>query len=202
VKNTWQGTLNEAQPLGYERLDLKQAQRDKRIRTAIQIALLGVVGVWMLIAGSVLFSPPLHRGSVRNSQGNLLVIYTACMNYGQDHDHAFPHSLEELLAQSCLTADRLVCPNSDDTPAPGDSAEEQASNLSKGHHLSYVYVGNGMAWPVRNAATTVIAYERLDIHKRGGIYFLFADGRVQLLDIKKARALIAAIPTTQPTAAP
>ncbi|HZK81877.1 MAG TPA: hypothetical protein VFC46_12435 [Humisphaera sp.] len=193
-------------PLDYADLDLARMRLHRRRTIAAWIvAILCITGIYLYIADRVLFPPQNRRYTgpdLDPRRQNLRKIHLACLNYTLDHNGRFPDELDVLLRESYLTADGLVCPDSADDPSPGSSGEEQAHNLSKGHHLSYVYVGKGQPWLSSNRATAIIAYERLNIHKREGSYFLFADGHLELLELKRAKALIAAIPTTQPTTAP
>jgi prepilin-type processing-associated H-X9-DG protein len=113
--------------------------------------------------------------------------------YANANGGAFPDTIDKLITTQDMVAENFVCPHAPDTPAPGATARAQAANLSKGGHLSYVYVGKGMSTaqpPPDLAAKTVLAYEPLTNHGNG-IYALFADGHVEFVDAGPARQLIA-----------
>ncbi|HZK81873.1 MAG TPA: H-X9-DG-CTERM domain-containing protein [Humisphaera sp.] len=125
-----------------------------------------------------------------------------CQIYSSNHNGRFPATFEELLRNTDLTSDIFVCPETNDVRAPGDSVAEQADHLAVGHHLSYVYVGNGLTTSVPSPSTVVVAYEPLSNHRGAGSNFLFADGHVEWIAATAAKALIATHPATQPTSAP
>ena len=149
----------------------------------------------------VISRPRIYR-QVDHCAANLRNIGLACQIYANEHDGKFPDSFEALLQTGDIMPDYLICRGSNDTEAPGASSAEWASHLSEGGHVSYVYVGKGLTQSVPNPQSVVVAYEPLGNHPGEGTNFVFADGRVRRLDDKKAKALIAAIPTTRPTTAP
>ncbi len=63
----------------------------------------------------------------------------------------------------------------------------EAKSLLRQGKGSYVYVGAGLT--DREPPTTVIAYEKLEVHE-GGAHVLYADGTVRWLAREQAKSLI------------
>jgi prepilin-type processing-associated H-X9-DG protein len=108
---------------------------------------------------------------------NLSHIGLALAIYQHDHAGAVPESLKELVAAGELNVASLVCPLTSDTPATGATPAETLAELSKGGHISYVYLGGGIEGTV--GSEVVLAYERSMNHL--GAHVLFADGHVDWL---------------------
>jgi len=108
-----------------------------------------------------------------------------------------------------LTPDILLDPRSADSRSPGVTKEAQATNLSKGGHCSYVYVGKGLTDEVPFAGYVAVAYDRAIAPQSDGINILYADGHVQWQPGKSVATILAAAtkppifpPTTQPATMP
>jgi prepilin-type processing-associated H-X9-DG protein len=164
------------------------------------IVLACVIGVGVVVCGCMasILLPSLNRAREAAQRvkcaSNLRQVGQAIHMYANENGGTFPDTLDRVLATQDLTADVYVCPSSSDTPAPGANAQAQAAALSKGGHLSYVYVGKGMTSQILtspNAGRTVLAYEPMTNHRNDGCNILFADGRVQFVPAAQAQALIA-----------
>ncbi len=57
------------------------------------------------------------------------------------------------------------------------------------HHLSYVYLGNGLTSATVNN-DTLVAYELPENHQGDGMNLLFGDGHAEWFGMKAANALI------------
>ena len=163
------------------------------------LAAISVVAVVLCVQG---YRSIVAKATTPYCAANLKNIGIACLMYADRHNGNFPDTLEETLRTTGLTVASLICPATNDDPAPGETAAEQIARLHEGHHLSYVYSGKGLTTSVPNPSTVILAYEPLSNHKGDGANFLFADGHVQWMEAREAKALIAAIPATQPTTAP
>src|SRR5687768_5697534 len=76
-----------------------------------------------------------------------------------------------------------------DSPAPGATPQEQARNLYKRRHLSYVYLGKGLKEPVH--PDRVVAYEPPGAHHGWGMNVMFGDGHVEWFEEPKAKQILA-----------
>ena len=156
----------------------------------------------MVIAPSVHRSREIARLAVCES--NLTQIGYSLQLYATANSGAYPDSLQVLVQDGTLPAELLLCPSSQDTPAPGASPAEQAVNLAKGPHQSYIYIGKGMT---AGPANQVLVYEPPSHHGKNGINALFSDGSVKLLApsaaniaIPQASTGLSTGPSTQPAA--
>jgi hypothetical protein len=171
--------------------------------TARRMALL--IAVVILAVGFLLYlaiSPSVHRAreAARRSTcaSNLMQIGLALQRYAGNNGGRFPDALDALVLDGSLPAELLVCPSSKDTVAAGSSPGEQAANLAKGGHESYVYAGKDMRiGPFKR----VVAYERLDHHENEGVNVLYTDSSVQFLTRSAALAAIPqlAAPSSNPS---
>ena len=123
---------------------------------------------------------------------NLRQVGMAVMMYANENRGEFPDTMERILTTQDVNSTVFCCPSSSDSPAPGANAQAQAANLSKGGHLSYVYVGKGMSMRMNPATTgdVVIAYEPMTNHNNDGSNFLFADGHVEFFGKGQAAQII------------
>jgi len=184
---------------------------------AVAASSVGGAAVLILLLVLVLL-PPLNRAREQANRvkcaSNLRQLGQAMFIYASVNGGQFPDRIDRLL--SFAGSNVFVCPSCDDTPAPGQTPQIQASNLYARGHLSYVYVGAGLTTSSRgaNAPTTPVLYEPLTNHG-DGINVLYADGSVAFLPKGAAQTLIASFaatsqpatqpatqPTTQPGAAP
>lgn len=123
---------------------------------------------------------------------NLRQIGQGIQLYANEHRGEFPDTFERLLLNGDVDAAVFVCPTSPHDRAPGADLPTQAANLSKGGHLSYVYVGKGLttAGVGQRAITTVVAHEPLSNHSNNGMNVLFADGHVEFIVGNRAKQMI------------
>jgi hypothetical protein len=175
-------------------------------RMATLIAVLAVVIGGLLY---VAIAPSVHRSREATRRvtcgSNLTQVGVALQYYANSNGGRFPDTLATLVADGSLPAELLVCPSSRHTAAPGNTPAEQAANMAKGSHQSYVYVGKGLSM---NAAKRVIVYEPLDLHDGDGMNVLYTDVSTQFLTRNNALAALpqlaagSAAPTSQPQTAP
>jgi prepilin-type processing-associated H-X9-DG protein len=89
---------------------------------------------------------------------HIAMISQALDEYTAANNGAYPDSIAQLMATTPdLHPTTLVCPSTNDTPAPGATSTEQAAALKTPGHLSYVYVGKGLraaTQPAGAASTT------------------------------------------------
>src|SRR5665213_331349 len=199
MNESMRDTRNDAIPLSYENPTLEQEIPPRK--NPMRNVLIFFVTVAALFLGVLLIMPALGKAHTQAPRikcaANLKNIGLAIQIYANSHDGRFPATFEELLLTTDLTPEIFVCPDSNDVPAPGNTAADQATHLRAGHHLSYVYVGKGLTMSVLNAANVVVAYEPLKNHHGDGSNFFFADGHVEWIAANAAKALIAAHPATQ-----
>jgi hypothetical protein len=120
---------------------------------------------------------------------NLRVIAQAVEMYAVENRGVFPPDVPTLVATQNLVGDHFVCYRTGDGPAVGASGQALSNQLTAAAgHLSYVYCGAGMN--DKAPASTVIAYEPLANHG-DGMWVAYADTKVEWLDAKRGRKLIA-----------
>ncbi len=142
---------------------------------------------------------------------NMRQLGQAIQLYANAHQGHLPDTLEQLLLTEDLWPEILVCPNSNDSKAVAPTTQEvvnliqsttqptlNARNASG--HLSYIYVGKGLIWPVN--PDVVLIYEPLQNHDRDGMNILFGDGHAEWLPAAKALEVISKIPATPPAHRP
>jgi hypothetical protein len=150
-----------------------------------------VVGYLMCLA----LAPSIHRsreaGRRMTCASNLTQIAVALQYYATSNGGKFPVSLTSLVQDGSIPVELLVCPSATgDTVAPGKTPQEQAGNLPKGSHMSFVYVGKGLSFA---STKQVLAYEPLNHHDGEGVNVLYSDGTVQFLPRAKAIVTIPAL---------
>jgi hypothetical protein len=171
-----------------------------------------LIGIVVVVVGFLLYfaiAPSVRRAQEASRRAsctsNLIQMGYALSRYASNNGGAFPDSLGLLVSDGSLPPELLICPSADgDTPAPGNTAAEQAANLTKagGSHLSYAYLGKGASF---TGPRRVVVYEPLSHHTEG-VNALFSDGTVQFLPRPNALTAIpqlasggATSPTTAPT---
>jgi prepilin-type processing-associated H-X9-DG protein len=148
----------------------------------------------MLSVLAVLITPTFHGSHVHGGQrtkcaSNLRQIGQGIMLYANDHRGTWPDSLDELILSADLNPECFVCPSSRDSAAPGATAREQAANLYKPGHISFIYLGKGLKEPVH--PNRVVAYEAMGNHDASGINVLFGDGHVEWFSEPQAKKILA-----------
>ena len=114
----------------------------------------------------------------------------AILLYANEHGGAYPGSINLLISEEQLTPAVFICPSGNDEAADGkDTAEVIANVTTKPHHLSYVYIGQGMTTATAKA-NTVVLYEHDQDHAGEGINILFGDGHAEWETMPRARLLI------------
>ncbi len=153
----------------------------RRKGLAIAGTSLGIIAEF-LILGTLLLPSGGHPRETANRimcASNLKQIGLAMQLYANENKGLYPPRLEDLLLTQDMTAELFTCPTTNDTPAPGTTPQQQAANLSKGGHSSFIYLGNGKN--SNTNAKVVLAYEPLSNHNNQGMNVLFADGYVEFL---------------------
>ena len=183
-----------ATPLGYS--PPQPGSSTRKVLIIVLACLLGI-GLFLCVCLSSILLPSLNRAREQAQRvkcaSNLRQIGQAAQLFANDHNGNFPDTAEQLLTHADLTSEVFVCPSSNDNPAPGADSKAQANNLSKGGHLSYVYVGKGLSVLSGPGATgkAVLAYEPPSNHAGGGINVLFSDGHVEFVPAAQANRIIA-----------
>jgi prepilin-type processing-associated H-X9-DG protein len=126
---------------------------------------------------------------------NLRQIGQAMLLYANENGGAYPPRPEDLLLTQEITSSIFVCPSSNDTPAPGTSANQWASGLSTGGHDSYVYCGKGLTYS--GPANVVLVYEPPSNHSGDGCNVLFGDGHVEFITRGTAQTMISQLQAGQ-----
>jgi prepilin-type processing-associated H-X9-DG protein len=166
---------------------------------------------WKVLIGScasvlivTLFIDPGSKHTARETANqarccsNLHQIGLAIASYANTHGGMYPDSFVTLMQNEQLTAAVFVCPSSNDEAADGDSRAAVIANMSKPHHVSYVYLGNGLTTTTVQA-DTLVAYELPENHRGDGMNMLFGDGHAEWESMVAAKSLIAkATVATQP----
>lgn len=168
--------------------------------TGIALGAAGLITT-MLIAYAILNSSiGVSRESANRAKclRNLKVIGDAIQLYANENKGALPPNFEALMLSQDIFPGLFICPSSNDDPATGNTIEEQAANLSKGH-CSYIYLGAGKNMNMLAHAPTnlVIAYEPLTNHYQAGMHVLFADFRVQFIPNPQAKKTTAELQAGQ-----
>lgn len=178
-----------------------------RLRRILLIASI-LLGVAFAGAGVGVYywyrSAAARQGVVRCRQ-NLRAVGQALLAYAHDERRmAFPPDLRSVVAAGRVSPDRLVCPATADTPAPGGTPQQQAAALTPdgdgggggdgGRHVSYAYVPGASAVATYG---TVVAYEPLTNHAGRGIHVLDAQGVVYSVPAGDAERVIAELTAGQ-----
>lgn len=157
-----------------------------------RLAFLGV-GLLVTAAGFALGWHDFNRARVGNRgstcASNLRQIGQAILLYANENDGSYPLRLEDLLLTQEIGSEVMICPASSDTKALGATPEQVAADLSKGGHLSYIYIGQGLNKKTVGPKTIVI-YEPLTNHGGEGIHVLYGDGHVTWQDKKEATVIL------------
>ena len=161
------------------------------------LAIAGIsVGVVSIVVNGCTMSillPSLNRAREQANRikcaSNMRQIGQALHMYAASNGGQFPPDLPTLLAAPGLGVDSatFVCPSSHDTAAPGGTPAAQAGNLTKGGHLSYVYVP-GLT--TRAPGNTVLLYEPLTNPGNDGINVLHVDASVRWVPRAQAQTTI------------
>ena len=136
--------------------------------------------LWPGAASLLLFGLLIASSKNRNvgyipCPSNMRRIGQALQFYAMTNGGRYPDHIETLIASFYdVPAKCFVCPSTTDQPAPGRTPQEQAANLARGRHFSYLYFGKGLT----NACPpdTILLCEPLANHGGDGMYALFGDG--------------------------
>ncbi len=158
--------VGESRSLGYQsRLDTSREAHPRR--RSVLVRVLVYCGLLVLLA--TMFAPLLSIGRRRpgssmsvKCMSNLRQIGIAIQMYENDHG-VCPGSLAELTHYLGPSMRVFVCPASHDTTATGPTTQAAVASLTTGGHLSYVYVGAGLA-KAAVKPNTVLAYESVGNH--------------------------------------
>jgi prepilin-type processing-associated H-X9-DG protein len=182
-----------------------QPQQQPAAKKGWGATLMTVGGALLLVLLLVIvLLPPLSRAREQANRvkcaSNMRQLGQAMFIYASVNGGAFPDKVDRLL--SYVGSGTFVCPSCDDSHAPGQTPQIQASNLYAGGHLSYVYVGAGLSTTTGAGtnSTTVVMYEPLTNHKEG-VNVLYADGSVSFLPQGAAQSMIASLPPAATQAA-
>jgi prepilin-type processing-associated H-X9-DG protein len=144
------------------------------------------VGILLLLIILLALMSPCGSGMGRaganraKSSSNMHQIGLALLMYSNaDPLGRFSPDLPTLITTQQLSADVFISPSTNDTVAPGSTLAEQAANLMKGDHESYIYVGATLTNPA--PADAVALYEPLSANKNAGSNVLFGDGHGEFL---------------------
>lgn len=185
------------------------ADRRRRGGHGVAALSLGLAELLIVLLLSLIAWPSMARALGESQratcQTNLQQIgYLLAAKANNDPNGRFPDSLQELVRSDELKASAVSCPASDIAPAPsGLSSAAQADLIAAGKHISYTYLGKGLAirpggGTTRAGSHTVIAYEQPGSHgDAGGLHVLFADGSVVFAEKEQARSLLAELQSGQ-----
>jgi prepilin-type processing-associated H-X9-DG protein len=182
-------------PLDYQ----SQTKKPKRPNWLLQICITAVI----VVGGIATLMPSLCKSretaNKAKCSSNLHQIGLAISLYAQDHGGQYPDSIASIMREEQLTSAVFVCPSSNDEAADGDSQAAVIANMTKPHHISYVYIGTGLT--TRTVTDeTVVAYELPENHRGDGMNMLFGDGHVEWETMPAAKALLIKVaPSTQPS---
>ena len=119
---------------------------------------------------------------------NLGQIGQALQVYANENAGRLPDGLRQLMLNEDVTRAVFICPASNDTFGTGTTLAEQADDLVKPGHCSYVYLGKGLPGP--GDPRRVLAVEPLENHDGRGMNVLRADGSVEWLERAEAEKLL------------
>jgi prepilin-type processing-associated H-X9-DG protein len=153
---------------------------------AIAVGVIGLVATMMII-NTAIPSIGLSRETANRAKclRNLKVIGDAIYLYANENHGLYPPNFEALMLSQDIFSDLFICPSSNDDHATGDTLEQRAANLSKGH-CSYIYLGAGKNVN-KTPANLVLAYEPLTNHNQAGMNVLFADTHVEFIPNPQAK---------------
>jgi len=113
-------------------------------------------------------------------QDRLATIWVAMQRYKARHGEVWPASLAVLVREGDISPDTLADPALGDTPAPGSTLDEIASQLDSGRHLSFVYLP-----PADHIG--VLVYERPTASALPQ-WALMSDGKVEQIKVNQPAA--------------
>ena len=152
----------------------------------LTITLFGIaVTVLLPLKGRSRDHPPRLRSS-----SNMRMIGLGLLMYANESNGAFPPNLAIVAATQDLPSEVFVAPQSNlDRAAPDPDGKWAYKIVPGGPHCSYIYVYRP-DFTDQMHASTVVLYEPPSINSDGGANVLYADGHVDWLDAKKAKAVI------------
>jgi prepilin-type processing-associated H-X9-DG protein len=135
---------------------------------------------------------PGHSHSPRvKCASNLMQIGTSLHLYLNELGGVLPPDFGPLVEQVDFPAELFVCPSTSDKVATGATTRQVVGKLlSEKGHLSYIYVGQGLA-ANQISSDMILAYEPLANHADEGMNILFGDGHPEWFIKAEAIRLIA-----------
>ena len=118
---------------------------------------------------------------------NLQQIGSWLLQHIHDNDGRYPDDLTVLLADDQLSPHSFICPDRDDMPATGDTAEQRMARFRKGGCCSYVYLAAGRKDVGGDEAAM---YEPPGNHEFQFVHVLYGSGRADRISVEEARRLI------------
>jgi len=176
------------------------------IAGAAAVVCLGEVVLASLLALMVM--PRLNSGLAESHQAacqaNLQTIgYALIAGASERTDGRFVDSLGDLVKTGKVGIDAVLCPADEHATLPkGGTPAEWAALMESGQHVSYVYLGKGMAMrPAggrRVSTHTVLAYEPPGLHGDAeSFHLLFADGTVVFARKEQANQILSELKSGQ-----
>jgi competence protein ComGC len=154
---------------------------------------LAVVAIFIALLASILL-PSLSRArEIANRAkcaANMRMIGIGLVQYASQNNGQYPGRLEDAVLAGTVTPNVLICPDSNDTVATGNTPAQWAASITQGGHCSYVYSGAGYTTGASNAAGTVLLYEPTGAHQQAGVNILTGDGAVVFFNLSVAQGMI------------
>ena len=154
------------------------------------IAMVGVVHQtgWLINSPKPLYHRSHEPVNRVTCESNLRQIGQALQMYANENGGRLPDDFTTLFLEEDLTPSVFNCPSSNDL-YEGTSLQEQAENLKRPGHCSYLYFGKGLSLPV--ADDRILALEPPEDHQNEGINILYGDGHVDWVPAPQAQELFA-----------
>jgi hypothetical protein len=151
---------------------------------------IGIIGVAFLVLSLVLpsFNRPYVNSNRDHCLSNLHQIGLGILLYCNDNNGQYPDSFQTILLNEQLTAAVFTCPSTYDTPSTAPTTQEQAADMAKAGHVSYIYLGKDLT-DKTVLPNQVIAYEPLANHG-DGIDVLLGDGHAEFVNVTRAKKII------------
>jgi prepilin-type processing-associated H-X9-DG protein len=130
---------------------------------------------------------------------NLSHVGLGLFEYAQANGGNLPRRLEDLVISGTLDANRLLCVESNDTPAKGTTPAGFTAEYRLPGHVSFIYLGSGKK-ATDFSGSDILAYEPPAYHGGTGANVLYGDGHVNFVSTGELnQALAPALSATHPT---